>query len=44
VEGKGRVFTLAEAHGLKPRREGGVGAMNLEIPLLRQWQHETYDP
>jgi len=26
------------------RRQNGVRAADLKIPLLRQWQHETRDP
>src|SRR6478752_9619431 len=41
VEGKGRV---AKAHTSARRHDGGAWVMNLKIPLLRQWQHETCDP
>src|SRR6185295_5373599 len=41
VEGKGRV---AKAHTTARRHDGGAWVMNLKIPLLRQWQHETCDP
>src|SRR5262245_465845 len=41
VEGKGRV---AKAHATTRRHDGGEWPMNLKIPLLRQWQHETCDP
>jgi len=41
VEGKGRV---AEEHANAHRHDGGVSEMNLKIPLLHSWQHETYDP
>jgi hypothetical protein len=41
VEGKGRV---AKEHASARRHFGGERAMNLKIPLLRQWQHETCDP
>src|ERR1700675_2085182 len=41
VEGKGRV---AKEHACAHRHGGGAWAMNLKIPLLLQWQHETCDP
>jgi hypothetical protein len=41
VEGKGR---MAEAHTCAHRHGGGAWAMNLKIPLLHSWQHETCDP
>jgi len=41
VEGKGRV---AEPHASAHRLCGGALAINLKIPLLHQWQHETCDP
>jgi hypothetical protein len=41
VEGKGRV---AEVNAGAHRHDAGVRAMDLKIPLLRQWQHETCDP
>jgi hypothetical protein len=46
VEGKGRVFTrkLGGAHSKTRRHECFARAVDLELPLLRQWQHENYDP
>jgi hypothetical protein len=41
VEGKGR---MAEAQASAHRHGGGAWAMNLKIPLLHSWQHETCDP
>jgi hypothetical protein len=41
VEGKGRV---AEVNASAHRHDAGARAMDLKIPLLRQWQHETCDP
>src|SRR5215831_19856241 len=41
VEGKGRV---AEVYAVPHRHDGGAWALDLKIPLLRQWQHETCDP
>ena len=35
---------MAKAHTNARRHVGGVWVMNLKIPLLRQWQHETCDP
>jgi hypothetical protein len=35
---------MAEAHASAHRHGGGAWAVDLKIPLLRQWQHETYDP
>jgi hypothetical protein len=50
VEGKGRVFTrkLGKIRNLvhsKPRTHDYLAkAGDLELPLLRLWQHEKYDP
>jgi hypothetical protein len=46
VEGKGRVFTrkLGGAHSKTRSREHVARAVDLELPLLRHWQHENYDP
>jgi hypothetical protein len=50
VEGKGRVFTrkLGKIRNLahsKPRSHDWLAkAEDLELPLLRPWQHETCDP
>jgi len=41
VEGKGRA---AEIQPAARRHCGGVRAIDLKIPLLHQWQHETCDP
>src|SRR4029079_784863 len=41
VEGKGGA---AKAHTIPRRHCGDAWAMNLKIPLLHQWQHETCDP
>ena len=41
VDGKGRV---AEDNACAHRHGGGAWAIDLKIPLLRQWQHETCDP
>src|SRR4029077_3281263 len=41
VDGKGRV---AEDNACAHRHSGGAWAIDLKIPLLRQWQHETCDP
>jgi len=41
VEGKGRV---GKPHASAHRSCDGAWAINLKIPLLRQWQHETCDP
>ena len=38
---KGRV---GEPHASAHRPCGGAWVINLKIPLLRQWQHETCDP
>jgi len=35
---------VAKAHTIARRHNGGAWVMNLKIPLLRQWQHETCDP
>jgi hypothetical protein len=35
---------MAKAHANARRHDGGAWVMNLKIPLLRQWQHETCDP
>jgi hypothetical protein len=46
VEGKGRVFTrkLGEAHDKARRHDIFATAVDLELPLLRHWQHESCDP
>jgi len=41
VEGMSRV---AEIRTCAHRHNGGVRAVDLKMPLLRQWQHETRDP
>jgi hypothetical protein len=41
VEGKGRA---AENYASAHRHGGGAWAIDLTIPLLRLWQHETCDP
>jgi len=45
-EGGGRVFTrkLGGVHNNTRRRDEFARAVDLELPLLRQWQHETCDP
>jgi hypothetical protein len=35
---------MAKAHAVARRHSDGAWAVNLKIPLLRQWQHETCDP
>jgi len=35
---------MAKVHANARRRDGDAWVMNLKIPLLRQWQHETCDP
>jgi hypothetical protein len=34
----------AEVRTCARRLNGGVRAVDLKMPLLRQWQHETRDP
>ena len=41
LDAKGRVD---EAHANTGRQDGGTWAMDLKIPLLHHWQHETCDP
>jgi hypothetical protein len=40
VEGKGRAAEI----NASARQYSGAWAMDLKIPLLQQWQHETCDP
>jgi hypothetical protein len=44
--GLGRVFTrkAAEAHSKARSHDGFAKAVDLELPLLRPWQHEICDP
>jgi hypothetical protein len=46
VERMGRVFTRkpSNAHNKLRLRECFASAVDLELPLLRHWQHENYDP
>jgi hypothetical protein len=46
VEGMGRVFTRkqAKAHSKRRSHDCLARAVDLELPLLRLWQHETCDP
>jgi hypothetical protein len=46
VEGKGRVCTRkeAKAHSKMRRRDCLARAVDLELPLLQPWQHETLRP
>jgi hypothetical protein len=46
VEGMDRVFTrkLVAVHSKPHRHDWLAKAGDLELPLLRLWQHETYDP
>jgi hypothetical protein len=46
VEGKGRVFTrrLGGIHSKPHRHDWLAKAGDPELPLLRLWQHEKYDP
>ena len=46
VEGMGRVFTRkrGEAHSNMRAHECFARTVDLELPLLRHWQHETCDP
>jgi hypothetical protein len=43
VEGMGRVLTpkLGEAHDKVRRHDAFARAVDLELPLLRFWQHKT---
>jgi hypothetical protein len=45
-KGMGRVFTrkLGGAHSVARRRVSFAKAVDLELPLLRSWQHELCDP
>jgi len=46
VEGKGRVSTrkLGGVHSKPHRHDWLAKAGDPELPLLRLWQHEKYDP
>ena len=46
VEGKGRAVTRQSgwAHGMPRSHDCLARAVDLELPVLRHWQHKSYDP